>query len=143
MAKNDIFEMISEDFEEIKEMCDLLKKYRKSDFGRPATAEEIENWENENSVKLPEMLKCWYMITSKASIVGGAYEIFMPVPADGGRYLIGKLIDDGEDLYYSPESDEICSEFGGESEEYSDFEDFLSYIMMNLQDTADGILGEE
>ena len=56
MEKNDK-ELIRESYDYLKDLCDFLSDEYEYEFEDPATEKEILDWESENKIKLPSMLK--------------------------------------------------------------------------------------
>lgn len=73
---DNIIQIIKDEFEDLKNISSILKQ--KSEFDAPYSFEKIEEWEKENSVKIPEMYKSWLLLTSYARIMDGRIELFVP-----------------------------------------------------------------
>lgn len=91
-------------------MCDYCNKLEAADYDTykiyfpPKTKEEIQTWENENQITLPEGYKDWLLLSNGLYDVGGTNlysleEICMcPFPEYEGYYIIGSYIGDGSDV---------------------------------------------
>jgi len=134
---------IKENFEYIKKMCRLLSESRKSEFAPPATEKKISDWEKQNGITIPEQYREWLLLTEHAYIYGSRFELFFPEVYNDDDYIfIGEIIGDGEVLYFSKADDTIYSDFEGEITEYKDFDDFLVYLEITLEEYAEDVFGE-
>ncbi|MDE6539181.1 MAG: SMI1/KNR4 family protein [Ruminococcus sp.] len=135
--------IMKEDFEHIQKMCHLLDEDRKSSFEPPATEKEISDWEKQNGITIPEQYREWLLLTKHAYIYGGYFELFFPEVYNNCDYVfIGDIIGDGECLYFSKTDGAMYRDFEGEITEYKDFDDFLAYLEIMLEDFAEDIHGE-
>ena len=106
---------------ELLEYCDVKDEdgeLGKTKFSSPVSEEEIENWEKENGVRIPESYKQWLRFTGDCIIDGTTAEFYSPknfrteyVPED--FVIIGEQIGDGEVVCFSKETGNIVSFFEG------------------------------
>ena len=138
-----IDQTVKDFFDDIKNMCSLLAKYRKSTFAAAAKVEKINKWEEKNNIHLPSEYKSWLLLTGHARIMGGYFDLFFPETIKNtDEVLLGSIIGDGEDLFLSKTTGQIYSEFEGDITEYDDFSDFLSYLLGVLEENAEELCGE-
>lgn len=135
---------IKESFEEIQKMCRFLSKKYTSEFAPPATEKELSDWENQNGINIPEQYRQWLLLTRNAYICGGCYYLFFPqiYENDDEYVFIGDIVGDGECLCFSRTDGAMYSDFDGEITEYNDFDDFLVYLSITLEDYARDLYGE-
>ena len=135
---------IKEAFEDIQKMCRFLSKKYTSEFEPPATEKELSDWEKQNGITIPEQYREWLLLTRYAYIYGGYYNLFFPevYEEDDDYVFIGDIIGDGECLYFSKTDGTIYSDYEGEITEYKDFDDFLVYLSITLEDSARDLYGE-
>lgn len=137
---------VKEDFEYIRNLCELLSEFRDSKFEPPMQMTEIEQWEKDNNTKLPDQYKSWLLLTSYARIAGGLYTFEAPIigsyDEDDDVIIAASIIGDGETLLISRESGAVFSDFDGEMTEFESFEEFLVGISVDLERLAKEYLGE-
>ena len=134
---NELKELI----QELLEFCD--EKEEEGELGRtkfsdPVSEEEIENWEKENGVSIPESYKAWLRFTGDCEIDGTTASFFSPkkfrtefVPDD--FIIIGEEVGDGEVVCFSKETGEIFSYFEGKVDlEYGTFDVALKEVLRML-----------
>ena len=68
-------EEIQEQFVYFRNMCELLNDHKRSTFAPPADLQELEAWEREQGVTLPDRYKSRLMLTSSARLLGGYAEL--------------------------------------------------------------------
>ena len=124
--------------QELLEFCDEKEKegeLGRTKFSNPVSEEEIENWEKENGVTIPESYKQWLRFTGDCEIDGTTAEFYSPknfrtefVPDD--LIIIGEEVGDGEVVCFSKETGEIMSYFEGEVDlEYGTFDVTLKEVL--------------
>lgn len=133
---------IKDAFDDIRNIASILS--RASVFDQGVSIEELVDWEKNNLISMPDMYKSWLSLTSYSRIIEGEFEIFMPKNSDEDSegILIGII---GGGLRYLYFSKKDCSVYtiGDERIEYEDFNDFLSYVYIMLEDEAQDEYGEE
>lgn len=133
---------IKDAFDDIRNIASILS--RTSVFDQGVSIEELVDWEKNNLISMPDMYKSWLSLTSYSRIIEGEFEIFMPKNSDEDSegILIGII---GGGLRYLYFSKKDCSVYtiGDERIEYEDFNDFLSYVYIMLEDEAQDEYGEE
>lgn len=133
---------IKDAFDDIRNIASILS--RTSVFDQGVSIEELVDWEKNNVISMPDMYKSWLSLTSYSRIIEGEFEIFMPKNSDEDSegILIGII---GGGLRYLYFSKKDCSVYtiGDERIEYEDFNDFLSYVYIMLEDEAQDEYGEE
>ena len=123
---------------ELLEYCDVKDEdgeLGKTKFSSPVSEEEIENWEKENGVKIPESYKQWLRFTGDCIIDGTTAEFYSPknfrteyVPED--LVIIGEQTGDGEVVCFSKEMGNIVSFFEGSVNfEYETFDKVLKEVL--------------
>ena len=139
---DNIIQIIKDEFEDLKNISSILKQ--KSEFDAPYSFEKIEEWEKENSVKIPEMYKSWLLLTSYARIMDGRIELFVPETSVSNKedVYIGSLGYGSDHLYFSKNTGAFYT-IGDDKEEYEDFLDFLTYVHITMEDEAEEEYGEE
>ena len=134
VPENDLKDVITE----LLEYCDEKEEegeLGKTKFSSPVSEEEIENWEKENGVRIPESYKQWLRFTGDCIIDGTTAEFYSPknfrtqyVPND--LVIIGEQTGDGEGVCFSKETGEIVTFFEGEINfEYGTFDEALKEIL--------------
>ena len=134
VPENDLKDVITE----LLEYCDEKEEegeLGKTKFSNPVSEEEIENWEKENGVEIPETYKQWLRFTGDCIIDGTTAEFYSPknfrteyVPED--LVIIGEQTGDGEVVCFSKETGEIVTFFEGEINfEYGTFNEALKEIL--------------
>ncbi|MBP5595302.1 MAG: SMI1/KNR4 family protein [Pseudobutyrivibrio sp.] len=134
VPENDLKDVITE----LLEYCDEKEEegeLGKTKFSSPVSEEEIENWEKENGVRIPESYKQWLRFTGDCIIDGTTAEFYSPknfrtqyVPDD--LVIIGEQTGDGEGVCFSKETGEIVTFFEGEINfEYGTFDEALKEIL--------------
>lgn len=141
MEKSDR-ELIKESYDHLKKLCNFLSDEYEYEFESPSTEEEINNWEKENNIELPSMLKEWFLLTKNCNMSNRMWRIFWPKVDKTDSVLIGSFIGDGEFLFFSKESCGFFTTFEGEVEEYDSFDSVLTYISIDLEEKAEEIFGE-
>lgn len=133
---------IKDAFDDIRNITSILS--RTSVFDQGVSIEELVDWEKNNLISMPDMYKSWLSLTSYSRIIEGEFEIFMPKNSDEDSegILIGII---GGGLRYLYFSKKDCSVYtiGDERIEYEDFNDFLSYVYIMLEDEAQDEYGED
>lgn len=75
----DLVGMVNEQKINVLELCKRLEpKYGKAEFGEPVSAEEMEKWENVNSIKIPEDYKAWLLFSGTSTFKGIEMELYPP-----------------------------------------------------------------
>ena len=134
VPENELKDVIAE----LLEYCDEKEEegeLGKTKFSNPVSEEEIENWEKENGVRIPETYKQWLRFTGDCIIDGTTAEFYSPksfrteyVPED--LVIIGEQTGDGEVVCFSKETGEIVTFFEGEINfEYGTFDEALKEIL--------------
>ena len=134
VPENELKDVIAE----LLEYCDEKEEegeLGKTKFSSPVSEEEIEAWEKENGVKIPESYKQWLRFTGDCIIDGTTAEFYSPknfrteyVPED--LVIIGEQTGDGEVVCFSKETGEIVTFFDGEINfEYGTFDEALKEIL--------------
>lgn len=133
---------IKDAFDDIRDIASILR--RTSEFEQGASIEELVNWEKSNAISMPDMYKSWLSLTSYSRIIEGEFEIFMPrhFGENSDGILIGII---GGGLRYLYFSKKDCSVYtiGDERIEYENFNDFLSYVYIMLENEAQDEYGDE
>ena len=133
---------IKDAFDDIRNIASILS--RTSVFDQGVSIEELVDWEKNNLISMPDMYKSWLSLTSYSRIIEGEFEIFMPKNSDEDSegILIG-IIGGGLRYLYFSKNDCSVYTIGDERIEYEDFNDFLSYVYIMLEDEAQDEYGEE
>ena len=142
MKNYEIEIVIKDDFEDIQKLSSILN--RKSEFGQASNIEKIDEWEKNNKIHIPSMYKSWLLLTSYARIMEGYFELYFPEIEDeySDNVFLGSIIGDGETLYFSKSTGKIYSIYESEKKEFQDFDDFLSYIHIKLEEAAEEEYGD-
>lgn len=133
---------------EIEEILKLCKESeaeygeKASYFNEPVSEQEMTEWEEANSVKIPESYKEWLRFTGKCRIVSNTATFWGPkefhsnfVPED--LVVIGEMVGDGEVVCFSKSSGEFVRFFEGrENGIYKEFNSFLKVIMRTLSNES-------
>jgi len=138
-------ELIRESFDYLKDLCAFISEEYDYRFDAPATQEEIQNWEKENGIQIPSMLKEWLLLTKNCDMADRSWQLFWPEIDENEpeNVLIGSFVGDGEYLYFSKESNQFFTEYDGELEEYESFDSVLTEISVDLEERAEEIFGED
>lgn len=126
---------LTEEIKEIVSLCQQLEPKCGANafsFAPPATEEELSDWENINSISIPEDYKDWLRF-SNGSVIKfdlarfSALQYFSVdsniVPDD--LVIIGTLIGDGEILCFSKKTGKIIRYLDGEATTVSGFKQVL------------------
>lgn len=113
-------------FEEVKKMCDLLVKYDRSYFNAPAITAEINYFQTNNSLTLPDELAELYkrangfQILGRTAIVYKLSEVGIKVKGISEDYVVfGEIVGDGELLCFHEKTGEIVTVYNNKVYEYS------------------------
>lgn len=142
MKKSDK-ELIKESYDYLRDLCDFLSDEYEYEFEAPATEEEINDWEKENKINIPSMLKEWLLLTKNCNMSNRSWHLFLPEIDETGDVLVGSFVGDGEYLYFSKDSGDFFTTFEGEVEEYDSFDSVLTYISVDLEEKAEELFGED
>ena len=134
VPENELKDVIAE----LLEYCDEKEEegeLGKTKFSNPVSEEEIENWEKENGVKIPESYKQWLRFTGDCIIDGTTAEFYAPknfrteyVPED--LVIIGDQIGDGEVVCFSKKAGDIVTYFEGSiNYEYGTFDKTIKEVV--------------
>ncbi len=134
VPENELKDVIAE----LLEYCDEKEEegeLGKTKFSNPVSEEEIEAWEKENGVKIPESYKQWLRFTGDCIIDGTTAEFYSPknfrteyVPDD--LVIIGEEVGDGEVVCFSKETGSIMSYFEGDVDiEYDTFDKAIKEVL--------------
>ena len=135
-------ELIRESYGYLKDLSEFISDEYEYRFDAPATEEEIQNWETENKIQIPSMLKEWLLLTRSCNMSDREWRLFWPEIDETGDVLVGSFIGDGEYLYFSKDSCNFYTTFEGEDEEYDSFDSVLTYISVDLEEKAEETFGE-
>ncbi len=138
---------------EIEEILKLCKESeaeygeKASYFNEPVSEQEMTEWEEANSVKIPESYKEWLRFTGKCRIVSNTATFWGPkefhsnfVPED--LVVIGEMVGDGEVVCFSKSSGEFVRFFEGkENGTHIKFDGILKAILQTSK--ADGELSDD
>ena len=114
-------------------------------FCNPISEEEIESWEKENGIKIPESYKDWLRFSKSATIRGTAATFYEPkdfiTDNDKKSYdvpdeciVIGELGGWGVSVCFYAETGEIMHVDHGEICRGLDFGDILDWVIETLED---------
>lgn len=102
--------------------------------------EELDLWQKENGVVLPENYKEWLLLSKYSYIAGGVLELFMP--SKNGYYgqlvpeefiVVGNVIGDGERLCFDVNMGEFVRYDHGYIREVGDFTNILNWAIEYLE----------
>ncbi len=147
MEKFVIDTIIKEQFDFYRNMCSFLSEFFDSTFDVPATLEKIEQWEKDNKTELPHQYKSWLLLSAESRILDGYIEFSWPtigtLDEENDIVIIGVVMGDGEEVGIKRATGTVYSIYDGEEKEYSDFDDFLTYSTMYLEDLAEENMGND
>ena len=134
VPENELKDVIAE----LLEYCDEKEEegeLGKTKFSNPVSEEEIDAWEKENGVRIPETYKQWLRFTGDCIIDGTTAEFYSPknfrteyVPED--LVIIGEQIGDGEVVCFSKEMGNIVTYFEGSiNYEYGSFDKTIKEVI--------------
>lgn len=134
VPKNELKDVITE----LLEYCDEKEdddELDRTEFSNPVNDAEIEEWEKENGIEIPETYKAWLRFTGDCIIDGTTAEFYSPknfktkyVPEN--LVIIGEQIGDGELVCFSKETGKIVTFFGGkERMDYGTFDETLKEVI--------------
>ena len=110
--------------------------YKNTVFGKPATAEEIEAWENTHGLCLPQDYKQFLQFANGGHFFGDSESIFgLQGLREQDEFLeadyihLGNMIGDGTMICMSKSSGKVYIMDHGEYEDKGTFEDFLEYFV--------------
>lgn len=108
------------------------------DFFPPASTEQIEEFEKKHNLVLPEQYKQFLyfsdgccLFNSDVQFYGVAHKPFIRTDFDGvdeGYFIIGKT-GYGDPICFTSNSGEKIIQYGESFIEYSDFKEFLNYVV--------------
>ncbi len=133
-------EQVKNAYEKIKMLCEKLDNADYSEFSNAATMEELDLWQKENGVVLPENYKEWLLLSKYSYIAGGVLELFMP--SKNGYYgqlvpeefiVVGNVIGDGERLCFDVNMGEFVRYDHGYIREVGDFTNILNWAIEYLE----------
>lgn len=141
---------LKEKIEILLKLCAIAEKDFGEDafeFNEPASVYEIEKWEKENEISIPDSYKEW-LAFSKNSMIRDSLAIFYgpeefitdnedksyDVPDD--CIVIGELGGWGESLCFSSQTGIIKSFNDGEEYDSPDFGEILDWVIQKLKDTT-------
>lgn len=133
-------EQVKNAYEKIKMLCEKLDNADYSEFSNAATMEELDLWQKENGVVLPENYKKWLLLSKYSYIAGGVLELFMP--SKNGYYgqlvpeefiVVGNVIGDGERLCFDVNMGEFVRYDHGYIREVGDFTNILNWAIEYLE----------
>jgi hypothetical protein len=138
-------ELIRESYGYLKDLSEFVSDEYEYRFDAPATEEEIQNWETENKIQIPSMLKEWLLLTKNCDTANRCWQLYFPEidEDEPENVLVGSFIGDGEYLYFSGKSGQFFTVFDGEVEEYDSFDSVLTSISVDLEEKAEEIFGED
>ena len=138
-------ELIRESYGYLKDLSEFVSDEYEYRFDAPATEEEIQNWETENKIQIPSMLKEWLLLTKNCDMANRCWQLYFPKidEDEPENVLVGRFIGDGEYLYFSGKSGQFFTVFDGEVEEYDSFDSVLTSISVDLEEKAEEIFGED
>lgn len=138
-------ELIRESYGYLKDLSEFVSDEYEYRFDSPATEEEIQNWETENKIQIPSMLKEWLLLTKNCDMANRCWQLYFPEidEDEPENVLVGSFIGDGEYLYFSGKSGQFFTVFDGEVEEYDSFDSVLTSISVDLEEKAEEIFGED
>lgn len=142
--------MLKEDFEEIVRLCkEAEEEGRESEsyFDEPATDEEIQEWERQTNITIPESYKEWLKLTSYCQLCQTTASFHIPnveqpefIPED--YVIIGQVVGDGEVVCFSKSTGEFITYFEDEVDEtYEDFRAVLKEVKRKVK--GESYLSEE
>lgn len=134
VPKNELKDVITE----LLEYCDEKEdddELDRTEFSNPVSDAEIEEWEKENGIKIPETYKAWLRFSGDCIIDGTTAEFYSPknfktkyVPEN--LVIIGEQIGDGELVCFSKETGKIVTFFEGkERMDYGTFDETLKEVI--------------
>ena len=134
VPENELKDVIAE----LLEYCDEKEEegeLGKTKFSSPVSEKEIEAWEKENGVRIPESYKQWLRFTGDCIIDGTTAEFYSPknfrteyVPED--LVIIGEQTGDGEVVCFVKETGKVVTLFEGEINfEYGTFDEALKEVL--------------
>ena len=138
---------------EIEKLLKLCEKYdenhgyRSSYFAGPVSEEEMQRWEQENGVHIPETVKDWLRFTQGCSIAERS-AWFMGPTSFTSQYLpddlvaIGGEIGDGEMICFSKTTGKVIDLFEGEVKEFDSLKDVLNSINDLIDESKPSISDE-
>ena len=133
-------EQVKNAYEKIKMLCEKLDNADYSEFSNAATMEELDLWQKENGVVLPENYKEWLLLSKYSYIAGGVLELFMP--SKNGYYgqlvpeefiVVGNVIGDGERMCFDVNMGEFVRYDHGYIREVGDFTNILNWAIEYLE----------
>lgn len=128
---------LKSEIEEIVKLCVEKENESTSYFKEPVAEGDMEKWENENDIKIPETYKEWLRF-SNGSQIDGSTATFLGVDriVVNSKYIpedlviIGHLIGDGEVLCFSKETGKFVRFFEGrENGMFDNFNEVLKKII--------------
>ena len=128
---------------EINELLKWCKKYDEDNdgeytrFDEPISEVEMEKWELENSVKIPESYKEWLRFSKNSVITQNTARFWGPdkfnsdyVPED--YVVIGEMIGDGERICFSKKTGKFVDIFENKEKSYDSFAVIINEIISLL-----------
>ncbi len=130
---------MQEYFYQLKE---IDEDFKKSEFFPSATDEQINNFEKEQNIQIPESYKQWLRLSNGGYLFGGYVHLYgienHPQPSVGNDFSAGKVPKEYQILGYM-ESEHICFnqenkkfffyEYSKQSADFENFNAILDYII--------------
>ena len=127
---------IKHEIEEILEIKDELEDEGEFEFNNPTNDVEIERWEKQNNIIIPEQYKDWLKF-SNGSKIDGEFAVFFEVDRlivnkdefDEPIVIIGSMVGDGEILAFSIKTGEILKILDGRVRKFETFQKYLQFLI--------------
>ncbi len=130
---------LQEYYEQLK---GIDEDFKRAEFFPPVSYEQIEHFEKENNMQIPESYKNWLFLSNGGYLIGGSVQLFGiyndPEPYVGYDYTKG-LVPKEYLILGSFESDVICFDkksmkyffyrYSDKSVDYDDFNEILDFII--------------
>lgn len=134
---------LQEEICELHELCKRMEEMEldESEFGPPASEEEILDWERLNGISIPESYKEWLRFSNGSVVMGNAAMFFglngieitnKYIPDE--LVVIGELVGDGELLCFSKKSGKIVKLLEGRRDEEDSILGVINWLIRLAKD---------
>lgn len=131
---------LTNEINQIVELAKALHETRRFVFNHSASKNEIEKWEENNSIKLPQTYIDWLEFSNGSVLRGTFAEIYgldkIIVKSEyfpDGHVIIGSLTGEGELICFSKETGEIFINDHDDIIDYDDFNELLEGIIEDIK----------
>ena len=131
---------LSSEINTILRLMKELQGKRYFEFSPATSFDEISEWENQNSITIPQGYRDWLMFSNGSTIHGSLAEFYGINKIKIGladmqknSVIIGNVTGDGERLCFSSKNGDFFTFFHGEVNKYDSFNDILLSLIEDIE----------